>query len=70
MNTRRSKDNIINLVVENAADIMEAKAEYNELVAEQLAANGKSETADRLRSQNKRIAEAVKLIRENAGCWA
>jgi hypothetical protein len=66
----KDKNTIINEMINNTADVMEAKADYNECVAEQMEQKGKVETAERLREMNKRIMGAVALIRENAGCWA
>ena len=68
---RPDKITIINHIVQHAADVMEAKAEYNELVAEQMEEKGDWERGrvERLHLMNKRILDAVALIRENEGCW-
>ena len=67
---RRDKNTIINELVDNAAEVMEAKAEYNELVAEQFEKKGDMERVQRLREINTRIADAVALMRDWAGSWA
>ena len=52
----RDKNTIINELVDSAADVMEAKAEYNKLVAEQF--------------EKKGDMERVQRLREWAGSWA
>jgi len=66
----KSHSNIINEVVANAADIMEQRAEYNALVAEQFAEKGDRGRAERLAQINQRIIDAIVLMREFDGCWA
>ena len=66
----KCKNTILNELVANAAELMENHADYNEIVAEQFEEKGDMERVERLRRLNKRIAEAVELMREYAGCWA
>lgn len=67
----RDKNTIINRMVDDAAEVMEAKAEYDELVIGQLVGNpAKAETVAILRERVKKTREAVALMRDNAGCWA
>lgn len=66
----KGKDTIINEMVLNTACVMEAKVEYNELVAQQMEAKGDINTATNLRAYNKRIADAINVIRASEGCWA
>lgn len=56
-------------MVANTADLMEAKAEELELIAQQFDAKGNAKGAKHWRKDIPRIAEAIKLIRERAGCW-
>lgn len=69
------KNTIINMIVEHAADIMEAKADYNKLVSDQfkekvIVTQHDKITSDRLDAQNALIMQAVKLMRDNGGCWS
>lgn len=66
----KDKNTIINEIVGNAADVMAAKLDFNECVAEQMERKGNTDVASRLRAQNARIADAVALMREFGGCWA
>lgn len=67
----RCKNTILNTIVANAADLMENTKEFNELVIQQFKEKGgHEEQIAKLESENKRITEAVALMRENAGCWA
>lgn len=70
MPRRKGKDTIINEMVVNAADVMEAKAEYFEMVAAQFDEKGDTVTAAHWRRHIPGIVAAVALIRENAGCWS
>jgi hypothetical protein len=70
----KDKSSIINKIVEHAADIMEAKMEFNKLVSDQykekviITAHDKI-ISDRLDAQNSRIQLAIDVMRDNAGCW-
>jgi hypothetical protein len=66
----KDKSQIINEMVINAADVMEAKSEYLEMVAKQFDEQGCSERASFFRQDLPKIKEAVELIRKRAGCWA
>lgn len=66
----KDKNTIINQLVGNAADVMENKMDYNEIVAEMMDEKGDHACAKRLRDMNTNIAAAVELMRENGGCWA
>jgi len=68
---RNDRTTILNHIVAHAADLMEAQKEYNELVIDQLVLKGKdSLTVAKLTEENRRIIDAVVLMRENGGCWA
>ena len=64
------KNSILNRLVEDAASLMEAKAEYIELVAEQFDEKGDKERAATWREDIPKINAAVELMRERAGSWA
>lgn len=66
----KDKNTIINEIMANAADIMEAKLDYIELVAKQFEDKGNAEQAARCRKDIPRIKAAVELMREYGGCWA
>lgn len=67
----RDKDTIINQIVSDAARIMEMKVEFNESVINQMKHDPeRRETAAELYETNKRIKEAIDLMREHGGCWA
>lgn len=65
----KDKNTIINQMIMNAADVMEAKIEYNEIVVEMFEEKGDTERVKNLRDLNVRIAAAIATIRENDGCW-
>jgi hypothetical protein len=65
------KNTILNSLVANAADLMESQKEFNECVIQQFKEKGGCEDRiAKLEEENRRITEAVALMRENAGCWA
>jgi len=67
----RDKGTIINQIVSDAARIMEMKMEFNELVIEQMVDNpDRADTVRILTALNKRIKEAIEMMRENEGCWS
>ncbi len=66
----KDKNTIINEMVWNTADIMEANAKYHELVAEQYDSKGETGEAAYWRKDIKAMMQAVELIRKLAGCWA
>lgn len=69
---------IINEMMQNAAEVIKNKIEYNNLVIQQLEEKEAAEftskftsfTLMRLREENAKNAAAVAHIEENAGCWA
>lgn len=65
----KDRHTILNEMVLNVADIMEAKAEYLELVAQQYEEDGNIERAEEWRKDLPKIQEAVALIRSKSGCW-
>lgn len=65
----KCKNTIIAEMVLNAACVMEDKAEFLEILAEQYD-DTDAERAARIRKDIPRILEAVELIREFGGCWA
>ena len=65
----KDRHTILNEMVLNVADIMEAKAEYLELVAQQYEESGNIERAEEWRKDLPKIREAVALIRSKSGCW-
>ena len=69
MSNRKDKNSIINQIVSNAADVMEAKAEEEEMIADLFEGKGDHERASKLRDRIKCTTEAVALMRANAGCW-
>jgi hypothetical protein len=64
------KCQIINEIVTNASDIMEAKAEEMECIAQQFDAKADTERAERLRKDVQEIGKAIELMRRFGGCWA
>lgn len=65
---------LVDNIMQSALHILEGKKEFNELVLEQLVSKNETDVfdADRVRKlivTNKRIDEAVRLIKEHDGCW-
>lgn len=70
---RQDKNTIINHVVKHAADIMEAKAEFHEILAKVLRESGKPDeirSAGLLEAENEKTRAAVEHMRTCGGCWA
>lgn len=66
----KDKNRIINEMVANTADVLEAKAEEVECIAEQYEAKGDIERATDWRKDLPAIRSAVEIMRLRAGCWA
>jgi hypothetical protein len=68
----KDRDTILNDMVSTAADIMEAKVNYNLIVLEQIVEKRgqMDEVAQRIRIENKRIEDAINIMRKIGGCWA
>lgn len=66
----KTHSQIINDLVLAAADVMQAKADYLELVAKQFEDNGADLVANNWRHEIKRINTAISIIKQRAGCWA
>lgn len=64
----KCKNTIINEMVANTAHVLEAKMEFNELLIGQY--GPEAPLVAKLKADNIRIANAVELMREQAGCWA
>lgn len=61
---------IINEMVANSADVMEAKIVYLECVAVQYEAKGETVIAQMWRQDIPDIKKAIEVMRKLAGCWA
>lgn len=66
----KDRNRIINEMVASATDVMEAKAQEMELIAQQFDAKGDVGRAEFFREDVREIREAVKLMRKLDGCWA
>jgi hypothetical protein len=67
----RDNGNITNEIVDMASDIMESQRLYNQLVIKQLEGRlSELPTITRLTETNRRITEAVYLMKEFAGSWS
>ena len=66
----KDKSRIINELVSSASDIMEAHADYLELVAEGFDESNQPERAAKWREDIPKIHQAVELMRRLEGCWA
>lgn len=67
----RTNKQILNALVEDAADIMESKRSHNELNLKHLRErHGSTDTVKAMAAHNRRITDAIELIREYAGTWA
>lgn len=64
------KSQIINMIVQHAADIMASKADYLEIVAEQFEAKQDHRRAELFREDIQGILQAVELMRKLHGGWA
>ena len=63
------KDRILNEMVQNTANLMEAHAQSLDFIAQQFNNKGDHEKAAHIRRDLPRIAAAIALIREYGGCW-
>ena len=64
------KSTIINEIVMNAADIMESKIEFNELVIQQYEKIGQRGCQIGVfKQENRETRQAIEHMRKNAGCW-
>jgi hypothetical protein len=66
----KDKSRIINEMVVNASDVMEAKAEEMERIAQQFEAKGDTQRAKHIKADVPEIKKAIELMRKLEGCWA
>lgn len=66
----KDKNRIINEMVINTSDVMEAKVKSMEMIAEQFEDKGDTESAAAWRKNIPAIRQAIAIMREYSGCWA
>lgn len=66
----KDKHTILNELVANAGEVMAAKAEYLDTVADQFKASGRTQEEAYWRRLAERARLGAEIIKEQAGCWA
>lgn len=65
---RKDKNAIINCIVKHAADIMEARADELELIADKYDSKGEYGRAEVIRTDRNAIVDAVVFMRQRSWC--
>lgn len=66
----KDKTRILNEMVEHAADIMELKMEYQQLMIEQYIEKGDIGRLEHWQNEHNKTEECVNFMRDRGGCWA
>jgi hypothetical protein len=66
----KCKNTILNEMMANAAELIIAKIEYEEIVLEQLIEQGDKARVDRLQANIEEMTAAKDTIIKFSGCWA